>query len=251
MLLPSHRFLPGDLDVWDRLHLADVIQAGRKQLERKAEAARVAIRDFAERHRCYAGVSWGKDSTVLAHLLASSGATAPLVWVRKPPTDNPDCERVRDIFLERYGGMVDYHEISVPCTLVEDDWFWDSPLAKGFAQAAQRFGGRHISAIRAQESGGRKIRMKRFGIESDNALAPIGWWKADDVFAYLERFGLPIHPAYAMSLGGTFERDRLRVDSLTGHIGEGTGRHDWERTYYGDELKQLGRWVNRPAGWQQ
>lgn len=250
MLLDSPRLLPGDREMWDRLHRADVIRAQLPALERKADRAREAIRSFVAAGGCYAGVSWGKDSTVLAHLLATSGARCPLVWIRKPPTDNPDCERVRDAFLASHGAGVDYHEIEIACTFHGGDWFWDSPLARGFAEAGKRWGRRHISAIRAAESGVRKIRMRVHGLESKNTLAPIGWWSGEDVFAYLERHGLPIHPAYAMSLGGSWERNRLRVDALSGHLGEEFGRHELERLYYPDELRRLGRYEQTCADWQ-
>lgn len=59
------------------------------------------------------------------------------------------------------------------------------------------------------------------------------------MFAYLHRFDLPVHPAYAMSRGGLWDRDRIRVASLGGRRGEGMGRAEWERAYYGRELTRL------------
>lgn len=248
-LLPSERFLPGDLAVWERLHRADVVLAKSPTLKLKAQKAIDAIVSFIGKGRCYAGISWGKDSTPLAHLLAMSGVKVPLVYVRTKPTENPDCLTVRDLFLERFGDLVDYHEVSVQCTHGDDGWHWDYPHWRGFREADRLFGSKHISAIRAGESGGRKIRMRNHGLESKNTLAPIGWWRAADVFAYAELHDLPVHPAYAMNYSGTYDREWLRVDSLSGHVGEEHGRHQWERLYYEQELQRLGRWDWQPAAW--
>ena len=81
-----------------------------------------------------------------------------------------------------------------------------------------------------------------WGESSPNTCAPIGWWTARDVFAYLHLHGLPVHPAYAMTRGGLWPRDRIRVASLGGQRGRGAGREEWERLYYGDELRRIGEW---------
>ena len=39
--------------------------------------------------------------------------------------------------------------------------------------------------------------------------------------------------------GGRFPRDRIRVASLSGRRGDGMGRAEWEREYYGDVLRRL------------
>jgi phosphoadenosine phosphosulfate reductase len=81
--------------------------------------------------------------------------------------------------------------------------------------------------------------MFRFGVSSEQTCAPIGWWKAEDVFAYLYKYKLPVHPAYAMTQGGQWDRKRIRVASLGGRRGRGMGRAQWERAYYRDVLSKL------------
>jgi hypothetical protein len=53
-----------------------------------------------------------------------------------------------------------------------------------------------------------------------------------------------------MNWAGTYEREWLRVDSLSGHVGEERGRHQWERLYYGPELRAMQRWEWDPARWE-
>ena len=74
--------------------------------------------------------------------------------------------------------------------------------------------------------------------DRENA-GPAGLVSAADVFAYLASRQLPVHPAYAMLGGGRYQRDRIRVSSLGGRRGDGMGRAEWEREYYGDILRRL------------
>lgn len=65
---------------------------------------------------------------------------------------------------------------------------------------------------------------------------PIMWWSARDVYGYLARHDLPVHPSYAMTRGGLEDRDQLRVSIIGGKKGRGFGRQQWERFYYDDVL---------------
>jgi len=96
-----------------------------------------------------------------------------------------------------------------------------------------------VSGVRGEESGVRKLRMRRWGTSSERTCAPIGWWCGGDVFAYLHQHDLPVHPAYAMSFGGTLDRNRIRVASLGGERGTGFGRRDWEHRYYRDAFRKM------------
>lgn len=99
----------------------------------------------------------------------------------------------------------------------------------------------HLSGVRGQESGARALRMQRWGTTTARTCAPIGWWTGLDVFAYLGLHDLPIHPAYAMNVGGMLDRERIRVASLGGKRGEGHGRAEWEARYYRHALAALDR----------
>ena len=78
--------------------------------------------------------------------------------------------------------------------------------------------------------------MARWGESTERTCAPLGGWTGADVFAYLHTHRLPVHPAYACSLGGVLDRDRIRVAALGGERGRGHGRAEWERRYYGDAM---------------
>lgn len=235
MLIPSKRLRAGDLEAWQTAERADTVHAQLAAFQRRIEPAIKAIVDFASSCRCYAGVSWGKDSTVLAHLIWRAreyGVDVPLVWVRVEPITNPDCVIVRDAFLSRW--PVRYEEIEIWCRRDDAGWHARGTLERGFAEAARRHGDCHISGVRGAESGARKARMRHWGIASPHTCAPIGWWSSEDVFAYLHIEGLPVHPAYAMSMRGMLPRNRIRVASISGQRGTGFGRAEWEQTYYRD-----------------
>lgn len=242
MLISSPRHTRSDLTSWRSYEEGDIIHAQSQRLrERQAESLNALIAFIVGKPRPYLSVSWGKDSVVCAHLLWCVDRQVPLVYLRPHPTANPDCAAVRDAFLVQY--PLPYYERT-------PDWTEPGSSFEGEWRAVERdFGNRHISGVRAEESGGRKIRMRRWGLESANACAPIGWWSVGDVFGYLSLYNLPIHPAYAMLGGGRWQRDTIRVDELgvveqngrvrerRGERGGGFGAGQWEREYYGDVLR--------------
>lgn len=197
---------------------------------------------FAQAGPCYASVSWGKDSTVLAHLVwraAQDGARIPLVHFRAEWWSNPDCDLVRDAFLAAHPGL-DYEEIVMRYDYAREVHAHRSLyLEDAFREAARRHGERHLMGLRKSESRARGLRMMVFGVATPRTCAPIGWWSTGEVYAYLARHELPVHPAYACTLGGMLDRDALRVDGLGESRGEGHGRREWERTYYGAEVRAI------------
>jgi phosphoadenosine phosphosulfate reductase len=237
MLIASPRHDPRDLERWAELERVDDVHSRSSRFVRHVARAVDALRWFVEDGPCYAGVSWGKDSTVLAHLVAKHAPRVPLVWVRVEPIVNPDCAIVRDAFLRAHD--VDYYEIESWCRHDADGWHARGTLECGFAVAQARWTKRHLSGVRGEESGTRAMRMRRFGESTALTCAPIGWWSAADVYAYLFAHDLPVHPAYACSQGGLWSRDRIRVASLGGRRGDGMGRAEWEHRYYADALREI------------
>lgn len=230
MLIDSPRLRPGDREAWAQASAGDLVHAATSRFLDRVDDAAMAIVQFARRP-CYAGVSWGKDSVVVAHLVATYAPHVPLVWVRVEPIFSPECLAVRDSFLARHPAT--YEEITIRCRIdAAGEAHATGTLERGMREAARRFGDRHISGVRAAESAQREKRVRRFGVATDRACAPLSRWSGAEVFAYLALHDLPIHPAYAMSLGGSLDRERLRVSSLGGKRGTGTGRAEWERTYY-------------------
>jgi len=238
MLIESPRHRPGDIEAWRRVSASDLAWASLARFRERVEAAELEIVRFG-REPCYASISWGKDSTVLADLVARVAPHVPLVWVRVEPIANPDCVAVRDRFLALYPDA-SYDEITVRCRVYADGAHATGTLERGFREAARRHGDRRMTGVRGAESAGRERGRRAHGSGTDKALSPLIEWSAADIWAYLAGHELPIHPAYAMSMGGALNRDRIRVSSLGGQRGTGMGRRDWERTYYADVLRAAG-----------
>lgn len=241
MLIQSARHSALDLERWQLTEEQARVHAQLRIFERHVQRAQAALLSFTGSDRCYAGVSWGKDSVVLAHLIATLVPRVPLVWVRVDPDYNPDCPLVRDVFLRAHPGVA-YDEIIVQRSGI---YRAHGTLEAGMRIAAERYGARYISGVRSEESSDRRRRMRSWGEASANTCAPLGWWSAWDVFAYLTTRGLPVHPAYACTMDGLLDPTKIRVSPLGGargqRTGDGMGRAEWEQRYYGRELTRLAK----------
>lgn len=253
IIVPEHA--EWDLRHWRVCHRIDELNATRIPLDRMRERALDAMEAFAAEGDCVAGTSWGKDSTVLAHLVADLRRTRgvrniQLYWVRIEPIANPHCVLVRDRFLADHGMYVDYIEAPGECWLtqsgpmIDDVERWTLMDAAYEDATRQTLGAgfwrlRRMTGIRAEESAVRRLRMRRWGVSSVTACAPIGFWNAEHVFAYLHRYRLPVHPSYAMTMGGGLDRHWLRVACLGGPEGTNRGRAEWEARYYGWRFAEI------------
>jgi phosphoadenosine phosphosulfate reductase len=240
-LIESHRPSALDLEAWQASERALKAwpQARLERLE--ARTAREVAR-FLTGGPAYMSVSWGKDSLVLADILARRAPEVELVWFRIEPIANPDCLAVRDAYLA--GHDQGYLEVRVQCAPDlgrRSGWDADGSITSGARHAALELGtARHLMGIRAEESAGRARRVEQ-GAWRGPSCVPLGPWTADDVYAYLTRHALPVHPAYACSLDGALDRGRIRVTELGEDEGVSHGRADWEQRYYGPELTELRR----------
>lgn len=237
MLIPSHRHTAEDLAQWGENARGDILHGNRPAMSKRMSDAIRCVQEFADAGPCYCSVSWGKDSVAVAELVSLSGWHIPLVWIKVDPVANPDCDAVRDAFLSCRN--IDYHEIVVKCRRDRHGWHATGTLEAGFKEAVKRFGKRHISGLRANESAGRSISCATDGKSTKNSCRPLAWWGVEDVMGFLALRNLPVHPAYAMLGGGRWERDHIRVASLGGKRGDGFGRAQWESEYYGDVLRRL------------
>lgn len=244
MLIPSGRHTPQDLELWAELESADRLHGRSRRVESLASRSIASIRDFAS-STCYAGVSWGKDSVVLAHLCWLAARHVPLVHLR-PTNHNPDCDRVRDAYFSRFPGQsyeedsVDYGDLHARNLADHElDRLTDREWYRTIRESERRHGGRHILGIRAGESFARLIRTLRWGISTGRACAPLSWWTTADIHGYLAVHDLPVHPAYACLGGGRWPRERLRVAEIGDTHGKGSGRREWELEYYGDVIRRM------------
>lgn len=241
MLIHCPRIKPGDMRHWVERENGDSIHGRHKHVAKMALRTMTALQQFTSSH-CYASVSWGKDSVVLADFVVRANRMlmrrVPLVWVRVEPIFNPDCLAVRDYFLERHD--IEYHEITVECSRDARGVHATGTLERGFAIAVERLRTtRYMSGLRAEESGVRHLGCARFGEVSKNTCRPLAWWTQSDIFGWLAHKNLPVHPVYAMNGGGRWHREHLRVSSLGGDRGAAMGRAEWEREYYGDVLARI------------
>lgn len=217
-----------DLEVWRTHERMDALNAQRwaSRLSEMASRATDVIRTWMLGGPGYAGVSWGKDSVVVASLIAEARLAIPLVWVRLDGVENPDCPLVRDAFLARWP-HVDYHEIAAPPTHHAER------TKAGFTLASRRWGARYVSGVRAAEAAVRKMSIIHRGLDTGRACRPIGHWSTAHVYAYAYARQLPLHPAYAMTMGGLYDREHRRVAAIGGERGTEFGRAELEARYYG------------------
>ncbi len=158
MLIPSHRHTAADLELWAELEEADQIFGRSQKLTERVRRSIVEITAFASAGSCYAGVSWGKDSVVLASLIAVAAPQIPLIWLTYGGANNPDCAAVRDAFLRTHAN-VDYREIDVGSSKEMRDDF--SPAARSAGSK------RYLSGVRADESGVRRMSVRNLGLKTE------------------------------------------------------------------------------------
>jgi len=248
-LIRVPRHTAADISAWERWERQDAAWSRTQAFRDRCREAIDTIVAFASGGPCWLSVSWGKDSTVLAHLGWSVreeyGIDLPMVWIVWTRSQNPHCPLVRDAFLSRW---------PMPYSEQIADWTDDVEDPEVVWQEAIRavhavHGPRWIGGMRADESAMRRRRMAR-GLVVSGSCQPMGHWEARDVWAYLYVHDLPVHPAYAMTFGGAMDRDRIRVAALLRQEtrrnpasyrmeleerGTGMGRAYWEAAYYGDE----------------
>lgn len=253
MLIDSPRLTFEDHRTWERLEHYDQALATDPRLERIADRARSLIEQFADGGPCYASTSWGKDSTVVAHLVATSAAAnrIPLVFARAKDWETPEVDQVRDTFLTAHPHMrYEEHEFVFRVPLRGEPGFdaEDLPRQDALRETLTGLhGGRWISGIRAEESRIRTMSFRRHGDATARTCRPIiRWLAADHVFPYLHAHDLPVHPVYGMSAGGYYDRRWLRVHPIgCEHPGlsavHGGDPESWERMYYADVLADAAR----------
>ena len=242
MLIDSPRLTAADHQHWARMEHYDDVLSRDPRLDRLADQGRHAIREWAAAGPGVASVSWGKDSVVMAHLAATSGVDVPLVWVRGEPWETPECQQVRDHFLAAHP-HVRYEER--PVTYLNprrgepgDDATDRPPPSWVFEQVVPE---RYITGLRGQESRMRAMSIAHRGMVTARTCRPIARWTAEQVFSWLHREDLAVHPVYAMTSGGHYDRRWLRVHTLGGRGPDRSAVHGWdmtgwEDTYYGDVI---------------
>lgn len=241
MLVYSHRFRPGDLEHWDAMLEVDREHAKTLGYRHRIDEALALIQDFCDRHtpdEYYIGLSYGKDSITVSHMFRRIAPNARIVSVHNVDTKNPDIPAVHTAlgaFLSH-----DYTGILYDYANADASYYDASGRPVKWHRILDELSsemGIHVTGIRRDESSAREKRYRAYGIETPNSFAPLANLTAFDVFAYLYENDLPVHPAYAMTDNGRWDKYRLRVSGI-GHLeGTGMGRRVWEKLYYGDFLR--------------
>lgn len=225
MLLSSERHTAADLESWREYERADSTVAVPQSL---IDASLQSLIDFAEQGRSYVACSWGKDSVALLHLALSAGLELPVVYVRFTDQHNPECDRVRDVFLRQW--PCEYREVGMTRAEAGKGKHWKS---------AAKIGGRPITGIRADESSSRHLSAWTHGMATNNTCRPLLWWSSQHVFGYIHQHDLPLNPVYAMLGGGRYHREYLRTHSIGGDTARNHGRGEWEQEYFPDIINRL------------
>jgi phosphoadenosine phosphosulfate reductase len=225
-LLPSSRLKPQDILYWNSTIKPTIELKTRLNSQRINRLEQKALESISQFGDCYASISWGKDSTVLAYL--SYQLKIPLVYIRVNPVANPECDTVRDAFLSQYPAT--YHEIEVDRETHKKTEHGVEVLKAGFAIAESRLPTkRYLTGIRKDEGSNRRVRK---GVLTKNTCAPLAYWTLSDIWNYLCFYSLPVNPVYAMTEGGFWDYRFLRAGSLKGSVGKQFGKIEWERTYF-------------------
>lgn len=230
MLIKSDRVTDADLQAWHQAERTDTAWALTDTHHKRVHNALEHVQTWARTRPLVVGCSWGKDSIVASHLAATTGPT--IVWHAaatkpgRPP--NPDSPLVEQAARSHPDLQNVTWETYHPPSDIDDALGWVS----------RHHHPRSISGVRADESADRALSARVHGTATDTTCRPILRWEARDVFAYLHTHELPVHPAYACTIGGALERASLRVHSLGGPDGNGVGRAEWERRYYGQHQSQ-------------
>lgn len=242
MLIESHRHTAADLRLWRELEAADSVRARSLAHRKSIERARQAIREFLATGRpYYVATSWGKDSVVLVDMWLAMAPEATVVRVVQLDNEPAETNFVRDAYLATRN-VPGYREVAYSYRDATADWFDRHGRPVRWFQVLdelRRLYGTAAMGLRADESSGRKMRMRVFGCMAEHSVAPLGWMTATDVFAYLYAHRLPVHPNYAMLGGGRWNRERIRVAAIGNERGSGMGRREWEREYYSDVLRRM------------
>jgi phosphoadenosine phosphosulfate reductase len=241
--------------------------AARPAFQRRVAAALELI--AAHRGYCVS-TSWGKDSVVLAHLCVTACRTMPIVNLRYPnPAERiADEDRVRDetLALEEFSKAI-YLEETTP-----GEWEMFERAGSGFSEAqtaeqrqalawwakeydaaAKRVEKRARAAgtligICKEESVGRRLNLRTRGLSYEKKdgrriAAPLGDWRADDIWAYLVSRGLPWLRLYDLATRGRkVTRSGIAFAAGAGGVTRAQGVwEDWRRVY----PVEFGAWMRR------
>lgn len=237
MLIKCDRHTSDDIAIWSEREAADMAYPSRTIADLEMRAIDT-VRQFATRGDCYVSLSGGKDSSVLCAIVAAAGVDLPCYHLDTQPLSDPYVAHVLNELEEMYG--VDIRVVTNHCRHDSSGWHASGTFEHGMRETARlACTHRYICGVRADESSIRSLSAGVHGLMTERSCRPLLRWTTEQVYAYAAQRGVPLHPTYAMTGGGRWTRERLRVSFLGLTHGRGIGREQWEREYYGDCLRRL------------
>jgi 3'-phosphoadenosine 5'-phosphosulfate sulfotransferase (PAPS reductase)/FAD synthetase len=227
-------------------------------LQKKVDQANRII-DSAERLNLYCSCSWGKDSSVLLHLLVQHGWTGTVIW-KAFPHEIPGQKEFREKVLKEWN-IKDYREVGGG-TLEEHLAFYHEHGLAGITEGkdheknvsrikksvladyatANGFDG-FFWGLRADEAIKRRWLLGKRGtlfqaqVDNQFRCSPLAWWTGKDIWAYIDATQIPYNPVYDNTL---FEpREKIRNIGWLSTDGAERGRIVFLKYYYPELYQRL------------
>lgn len=171
----------------------------------------------------YISISGGKDSEVLAHMAAAIMPRVPMwSWMDDlewPETrvllENLKSERGWNVNIVYRGGLWE-QMVGIGKSPFDHNYFYDKDLIPNSRRMCVSDMKTVFLGLRADESKARMKNAMKRGThyakqDGMQVVAPLQFWSATDIYAYLISNDLPIHPVYSQDAFHEFDPGRLRV----------------------------------------
>lgn len=216
-------------------------------------------RVFKQYHAPYISCSWGKDSSLVMYLVTQVYPDTPVIFMDSG-YNLPDTYKFRDWYLENVG-IKHYYEVPCPNDYVElclkyglpsiDRTAADQEKVKKIIKkdvidefAREKGFDCCIWGIRAQETRGRAILLKKYGLlyEMPGQMAkcaPIGWWTHREVWEAIDWLKIPYNPLYDNVMPPFFTRETIKNGGWLTTDKAAFGRVLWLKRFYPEQYEKL------------
>ena len=161
----------------------------------------------------YLACSFGKDSSVMLHLVLEQRPDIPVVFVSRIETNLID--NYEEI-IAAWGG-INLHQVNFNQDTLQ---FINKSVIRTAMESIKYNYDSYFIGLRAEESNGRRITLKKDGMfykmaDGLNRIAPVGFWSTKDIAAYCVSNNLPTLDKYKIE--GFEARTTAGISSKTPH----------------------------------